>query len=224
VQLSSWKGRVVLRKWPKKRSKPLSENQQAWVDHFSAVSRLTKTPDVRDLEIAQELAKGTGWYYRDVLAVAMNGKLFNTYGAPRIKTPTVNAKTTSQKTMTTNGFQTVNLDATNWNNNDFWNPAQPSILTVRSSGLYLCLAQLMWPGSLGDSDRGIRIVNQAGAIIGASNFAPEAANALRTQCMGLWYFDKGDTCSVQSEGYNQPYGVNVEYFCLLAITPEGLVN
>jgi len=224
VQFSSWRGRVVLRKWPKKRGKNISANQRAWVDKFSAVSRETKTPSVQDLENSIALAKGTGWYYRDVLAVAMNGKLWTDFGEVKIRTPTVNAKTTSQKTMTTNGFQTVTLDATVWNNNNFWLAAAPTVLTVRSAGLYLCFAQLMWPATLADNDRGIRIIDQANNVIGASNFAPENAVSLRYQCTGFWYFNAGDEVRVQSEGYNQPYGVNVESFVLLALTPEGIVN
>jgi len=225
IQYSSWKGRVVLRKWPKKRGPNISANQQAWVDKFSAVSRSTKTPSVQDLENSIELAKGTGWYYRDVLAVAMNGKLWTDFGEPKIRTPTVAVENTSPTAVGFNTETPLVFGATIWNNNNFWDAGNPTVITIRSGGLYLIGANVQWEingTGLSSMCFGFKVNGVNIPIFQETQLSRDRARSVTFT--GPWYFLPGDELQVtgRQSVLNGNYFPRIAW--AVAITPEGLVN
>jgi len=224
LQFSSWKGRVVLRKWPRPRGKNISANQRAWVDKFAAVSRATKTPSPQDLENSIELAKGTGWYYRDVLAVAMNGKLWTDFGEQKIKTPTVSVTRAAAESKTATIWHTLTPNVQQWNNNDFWNAGvNPSRVTVRSSGLYLLIGRYKLSGASSEGSAKIRFrVNGTDPILENSERVWRS-NGETPQTIGIWYFNPDDYVEMQAFLHDWTAGCQITAFQLLAITPEGIV-
>ena len=75
--ISTWRGIAILRKWPKKQTRPLPAkvlNQQEW---FRQANALTKyiAPDMQIS--AREATKNTPLYPRDILIALMAGTLFS---------------------------------------------------------------------------------------------------------------------------------------------------
>lgn len=75
--VDSVRGVLRVRKWPKKRGPPKSAKQAFWVDWFIQANRLAKYADGMSLARAIEMTKDSGLYPRDVLLMAMRGRLYN---------------------------------------------------------------------------------------------------------------------------------------------------
>jgi len=191
-QIKSWKGRPYASKWPKARGHPTSPVVKAWVAHFAYVACLSKIPDPNTFNYATELSKGTGWYYRDVLASAAVGKLYQFPGYKRVTTPTASVHRTSSEALTANVRKVLTPNETQWDNNSFWSPSvNPTRLTMRSSGLYLVGAWIKLSGSTSGYQRGDIVVNGGSAI--AQPYLPSTTNNTADLVfMVPWLFNTND--------------------------------
>lgn len=81
IMIDTFRGVLRVRKWPKKRGRPRSAKQRFWVDWFVQANRLAKYADGMSLARAIEMTKGSGLYPRDVLLMAMRGRLY-TWSTP----------------------------------------------------------------------------------------------------------------------------------------------
>lgn len=77
VVITTWKGKIILRSWPRKRGKIKSAKQQATVDWFTQANVLTKylAPELQ--MVALQAVKNTPLYPRDVQLACMAGTLFS---------------------------------------------------------------------------------------------------------------------------------------------------
>lgn len=227
------RGTVIVQAWPRERGKPKSELQQAWVDRFSCLARALKSPPPWALDAAkgwaqqnQDLYAGpkgqTGWYYRDVLESAANGKLIRYQGEPKIRTPTVQVRRPSVYPMTAGQFAFVPITELVWDNNSFWSPnVNPSRLTFKSAGLYLigatALRQTTGTGYWSFA------IYQAGADPLTGVRIPSTAAAQYANLTTLAYFHANDY--IELALFNQSGNVNytILNFWAVAITPENLI-
>jgi len=69
------RGVMRVRKWPRKRGTPTSAAQLFWIDWFRQANLLAKYADAASMRAAIELTKGSRWYPRDILLMAMRGRL-----------------------------------------------------------------------------------------------------------------------------------------------------
>lgn len=76
VMIDAVRGVLRVRKWPKKRGTPKAPNQLWWIDWFKQANLLAKYADAASQIRSKEMTKGSGLYPRDVLLMAMRGKLY----------------------------------------------------------------------------------------------------------------------------------------------------
>jgi len=217
------KGQTVVQKWPKKRGRPQSPLQKAWVDRFSLVACINKSPAAQDFDAATDWAKGTGWFWRDVLTAAMNGNLLVIPGETKITTPTYFLTRPGPEALAANVGEFIAWDGLQWDNNVFWNPlSNPTRITFKAAGLYLFGFQAGFSATASDKAIGLNVrVN--GTDFMAQVKAQDIANQYIAQpWVSIWYFHAGDyiECEVVSN-------VNCNALNMVAwgvaITPEGLV-
>jgi hypothetical protein len=76
MMVDTVRGRPRVRAWPKKRGRPKSQKQLDAILQFSAYQWVAKNADPRMLYAAGEATRGTPFYPRDLLTMAMSGRLF----------------------------------------------------------------------------------------------------------------------------------------------------
>jgi len=219
-QIKHWKGQRYVAKWPGKRKLPPSDKARAWMDQFGCLGFFTKIPDARVFDPAKNMAKGTGWLPRDVLAAAANGHLFFDEGSIKITTPTVSVKRTSGQVFTPNTMNVLTPNAIEWDNNNFWNAVtNPTRLTVRSSGLYLIAWNITYEAKT-QAPATIAELKVNGVIINDNIECGVASTALNNMGALLWYFQDNDYLEMFS--YYNPTSRNttLSHLQLVGITPE----
>ena len=70
------RGVLRVRKWPKRRGRPMSSVQRFWVDWFRQANVLAKYASAMDQRAAIEASKNSGFYPRDIILKAMRGRLY----------------------------------------------------------------------------------------------------------------------------------------------------
>jgi len=222
IVLSSNKSGIYIRARPKKTSKGMTPNRMAWVENFKLIARLSKTPDPYAFNVATALAKGTNWYYRDVLETAMSGKLIRYEDEVRVTTPTAFLSRVTNEQWTAGQFKFMTPDNLVWDNNAFWSSGvNPTRITMKSAGLYLVGATVQLKTANAGNFAAELWVN-ASILIGGSR-VPK--NGLETMaCVaGVYYFHANDYVelgvfnSANTTQYQSPS------FWAVAITPEGLL-
>lgn len=76
VYVTSWKGRLVVKAWPRARGTPKSATTREQMAVFAVSQALAKLSLPEDVQISEAETKGTGWYPRDMRTAAMYGTLF----------------------------------------------------------------------------------------------------------------------------------------------------
>lgn len=222
VVLSSNKSGIYIRARPKKSRKGLTPLRMAWVDNFKLIATLSKTPDPYAFNMATALAKGTNWYYRDVLETAMSGKLIRYEDEPRVTTPTAVISRVTNEQWTGGQFKFLTPDNLVWDNNAFWNPAlNPTRITMRAPGVYLVGATVTLKTANAGAFAAELWVNGSTLIAGQR----VSKNGVETmaQATGLYYFHANDYVelgvfnSANTTQYQSPS------FWVVAITPEALL-
>jgi len=188
VVVSHHRGSVYVSAWPKLRGKPKSKLQQAWVDQFSLLARALKSPPPSTLDAATAWAKGTGWYYRDVLEVAARGKLTRFRGETPITTPTCFVYRSAAESLSSGVQKTLTPNSRKWDNNVFWDSSlNPSRITFKSAGLYLIIAYLSWnSGSSGY--RYANIYRNGSESIASEQFNAAGSLGNESTVLGFNYF------------------------------------
>lgn len=150
---------VYASKWPRARGKPKKAGQLAWIEHFVTYARYTKQPDPCAVANAADLAPTTGFWPRDILHYAGNGKFIyhagsrglnpptpvlfkyppnrQYEGAPRVITPTTDLTRVANVTAGAGATQLIPTSK-RWDNNAFWSATlNPERITFKSTGLFL---------------------------------------------------------------------------------------
>jgi len=227
-------GQAIVTKWPRRRGPPISPRQRAWVLRFKCLARGLKSPDPLTLDAANHWAKeirvisadpiqGSGWYYRDVLFRSTIGKLIMFQGEKRLTTPTVSVYGTNNVALTSGVVKVLTPEGYDWDNNVFWNSGlNPTRLTVRAPGLYLCIGTVEFTNVTGNARAVLMRVNGSPTRI-ETRLTAGNANTQRVPCLGLYYFHANDY--VELCGYSNQAGVSAHIyeFQLVAITPEAIL-
>jgi len=223
VIVKEHRGQVITQKWPRPRGKTQSQLQQAWVDAFSDRARTLKSVNPAMLTMAQNLAKGTGWYYRDVLETGSYGKLLIERDEYRVTTPTVSAFATASTLIPQNVATPLPLTAQYWDNNAFRDPANPTRLVVKSPGLYLCIGNVNWTTLSGTTGHRQQLrVNNAMTIVEIDTPGTQTL-PYRQNLFMAWYFHADDYLELYVQKNNANNQARIDMLALVAITPEALI-
>jgi len=223
VLLTHWKDQPVLKKWPPPRGKTYSDLQQAWVDDFSQKARLLKSVNPQLLIAAQNLAKGTGWYYRDVLERAAAGKLITDGEEYKITTPTACFFSTSNTTLPTNVTTRIKFQGQYWDNNVFRHPTDDTKVVFKSAGLYLIMADLWMAVASGTNPVLGRILHENGHFIASGQWTQVGLLPSLFSMSAIWYFHANETLGVTLQKNNSGNQVAVQHLTVLGITPEIII-
>lgn len=219
-QIKTWKGRPYVSKWPAPRGNKKSKVQAAWQAHFAYVSCLSKIPDPRTFDSAVALAKGTGWYYRDVVASAAVGKLWRSESGLRIVTPTAQVHRTVAEALTSGVDKTLTPTVMDWDNNVFWSASiNPTRLTFRSAGLYLVGAEVAW-NSVTLGRRNCTIKKNGTTFVAVNSLVPGSAQAVSTEVQRLVPFQAGDYIECVVSANVASVTALLSALWVMAITPE----
>jgi len=223
VLLTHWKDQPVLKKWPRQRGKTYSQLQQAWVDDFSQKARLLKSVEPSLFINAERLAKGTGWYYRDVLERAAAGKLITDGEEYKITTPTACFFSTSNTTLPQNVTTPLTMGGQYWDNNVFRHPTDATKIVFKSAGLYLLMADLWMPVANGSNPVLGRILHQNGHFIATGQWTLVSTLPIVYTMSGIWYFHADETIQVTLQKNNTGNQAAVSHMTVLGITPEIII-
>lgn len=223
VVLSRNRAGVYVRSLPHFKKGWQSPNQRAWVDAFSLTARMSKTPAPQELDEATRLAKGTLWYYRDVLQTAMYGKLFRFNHEEPVKTPTVMLKQAAPQAIANGTFTDIIATGIVWDNNVLWNAANPTRITFKTAGLYMFGWNLEWsPASSGTRYQRI-LLNGVTALGVWTNQVSASGYNGDFGAIGLYYFHANDYITLNVHNVVTGQSAQLLGFWALAITPEALI-
>jgi len=224
IHYKAHRGQIVAQKWPRKRGSPTSPLQAAWVQRFKTYAQASKTPIPEDFCTASQLAKGTGWYYRDVLERAMSGKLFRDEGEVKITTPTVSVSYSLTQGLPGSPPLLLLIDTVQWDNNVFWDPLNPSRLTVLTTGLYLVMSTVRFD-TIVSGERYLfqQIKLNGGDFVMSHSIASDSSHIWDNQFVGLWYFNANDYIEVYANRGGGTGNGHLSNLTLLAITPESII-
>jgi len=220
VYMRQHQGQVILQKWPKRRGRPTSERQQAWVDQFSAIAKVSKNPPADQLDDLEEMARGTGWFWRDIITRAAYGKLIVYPGQVRVSVPTARVSRSTSESLTNGVGKYLTPNTMVWDNNSWWSASSnPSRLTVHTSGLYLISAQIQYNGiTAGRRDLGI-VRNRTDWV--AETWQTVANNSgVMLNAMALYYLEAGEYVEVWAFCNVASVTAQLRNFCIIGITPE----
>jgi len=220
---SHWKGQLLLKKRPVINPKKFTDVQKAWVEHFKTFACWSKQPDPQAYNFAHDYAAKTGWYYRDVLERAFSGKLLMQQGEIKITVPTVRVQRLVAQAMTNGADTYMTPSASVWDNNVFWNPTvNPTRLTIRTPGLYIVGARMIWSATAG----GIRYtemrLNRTSPVT-KDSVPGSNASTIESPLISLYYFHQNDY--IEMVGFCNVAGVTCALgeFWMCAITPEAII-
>jgi len=219
----SWRGTTYIRRTVTKRGAPRTELHKAWVEAFQLDTERAKRPDPCAMNFAQLAAPGTGWFARDIILTALNGKLFRRHGHKRVTTPTTSVYRTAAEGLSSGVFKILTPNAKNWDNNVFWNPtSNPSRITVRSAGVYLFLMEIEYPaGGTFNVNQTVLLNGVTGIAHTVLEFSPSYPPILQT--VGVWYLDANDYIEAQCVVSAAGKSAFLHNFTVLAITPETVI-
>jgi len=232
-------------KWPNPRGPAKSPAQRAWIEHFIKWSYYSKQPDPCAVADAKTLAPETGYWPRDIIHSAGNGKYIDHdpqgdmdaplpylfrhppnlkyEGVPRVITPTTSVRKSGPQHGTFGAFEQITPDVAAWDNNAFWSPTDhPERLTFRSKGVFL--VNLCVSGySGGNGELFVQIRDKDGVqIAGAhdtfnANFSGWAILTLLLPVYAGDWIDARIAANPTGNHYT------VQYWQIMAITPEGVL-
>lgn len=233
VSLRAQDDRVIVSKWPRRRGKPKSPLQQAWVDRFSCMAQAFSSPEPRtrdaaeywaksvDIETARPI-KGSGWFYRDVLVRAAINNLIQYQDEVRVRTPTALVTRLTNQTFTNGQFANLIATAEVWDNNLFWTAgSNPDRLKVKSPGLYLVGATVARiSGATGFT--AVELYKNGSELFAGQRIST-AGSPQYINVSGITYFQANDYCTLAVFNSNVTANYQIQNWWILAITPEGLV-
>jgi len=233
VYLRTWKGKPIVQTKPKAKTKTYYRRKDAWVKHFAWMNCLSTQPDAYTFDEAKRLSRIANfdsidpdntdkWFPRDIITRMFTGQLLIGIGETRVTTPTANVYRDAYQNLTQ--FVPLMLTPNNvhWDNNVFWSPTvNPSRLTVRSPGLYICGAYVYAQSPTAQEVNVALIANGTDEI--ASGFEGDVNPAfLRFNIFGIHYFTQDSYLQLQGYTNNTGVSMQIRNFWLCAITPEAI--
>jgi len=216
-------GSIVIQKWPRKRGKTKSTLQQAWIDRFSILGCFLKNPDSSTLDQAKDWAKGSGWFWRDVLTAAANGNLLIIPGEVKVTTPTFYLDRFTPIAVLANVYKPIPFEAAIWDNNVFWAASPtPSRVVVRAPGLYLIGGTLLYTATATDANRYARFKVNDDVNLPLVSLQDIANQPIAIQWSTIWYFHQDDYVELLANSTNN-VTVSASTMWGVAITPEALL-
>jgi len=217
------RGRVVVQKWPRRRGRNQSQLQKAWTDAFSDRARNLKAPSGRQLTAASDLARGSGWYYRDVLETAAYGKLITDGDEYRVTTPTCAFFQPTSAVIPQNVSTPLETAMQYWDNNAFRDPANLTRAVCKSAGLYLITAVVNWTTLVGTTAHQQRLRVNGTTVVAEIDTPGTTTLPYRQNLQAIWYFHANDYVEVCVQKNNLNNQVRLDLFQLVGITPEALI-
>jgi len=200
-----------------------SRAELLWQFKFACLAHWSKRPDPRAFNYAVDVSDDSGWYYRDVIHSAMEGKLLILGQGPRVTTPTVRVRREGAENLDAGTSKALTADVLVWDNNVFWNPqADSSRLTFRTAGVYLVGGSIQYNAvAAGRRDCTIR-------LNGTTNIedvyaTPAGAIAFAFGNITLWYFNADDYIELMARSSVAGVTAVMRSFWALAITPEAVI-
>jgi len=220
--LREHQGQMIVQKWPRRRGKPKSALQQAWVNWFTAVAHVSKTPPQGQLDDMKGMVKNTGWYYRDLVTRAIAGKLIADPWQVRITIPTACVHKASAQALTANQWNQLAFDTTDWNVNGWLDGASANQLKAKTAGLYLVIAYLEYTTVSSSGQRFLQLVLNGVTTLGMNSMTSIATFVVRQQVTAIWYLNVGD--QIQAQAYCTAASQSAQLLKLqvLGITPQTL--
>jgi len=223
LNISDFKGQAYIRSNARFNRGLQSDVQKSWVADFSFLACLSKYPDPYAFQRASELAKGTGWFWRDVITSGLNGKLNVWRGEVRVLTPTVYLTRSVAENMPNGSFLTLTPDTKLWDNNVFWGiTVNPTRITVRSPGLYMIGAKVEFRPET-DASR-LALIRYDGAVDGITQSLKTGTDFPGwANLVDFHYFHANEYFEVRALviGTSQTAKLTGVFAC--AITPEALI-
>jgi len=218
-----WKGILILAKTPHTGKYKRSDLQNAWVANFKEIACYTKWVDPKTFDKATELAKGTNWYYRDVIERALSNKLIRREGETRVTTPTVRVHETVAEALVAGTTKFLTPTVKDWDNNFFWNPTvNPTRLTCRSPGLYLIGGEIQY-NVLTGGYRSIRLRKNGGAVYSSQTVTVASAVGTTLQLFTVDYLHANDYIELGALTATAAVTALLANFWVVAITPEAII-
>jgi len=214
---------AIIQKWPRLRVTTQSQLQQAWVDAFSDRARTLKSVNPALLTLAQDLAKNTGWYYRDVLERASYGKLLYDGDERKVTTPSVAAFAPTSTVIPQNVATALPLPSQLWDNNAFRDPAFPTRIIFRAAGLYLIVANTNWTTLVGTTAHQNRIRLNGTQSLMEVDTPGTTTLPNRFSLTTIYYFHANDYIELVVQKNNINNQVRADFLAVVAITPEALI-
>jgi len=245
IHYKGYKGKPdYAQKWPKPRGPVKKPRPKAWVEHFVKWAHWSKQPDPCAVATSSTLAPTTGYWPRDIIHRAGNGKINHHRpnvplssplpylfmrppnkryeGPPRVITPTTRLTRSGSQSRTAFVEADVIPNVKTWDNNTFWDSAShPERLTFRADGLYFIYANLQFTGG---SNYGVHahFEDQAATWYGAQNGQNVGGWEAWIAPFFCYYFYAGQWVKLRAAaGAN--CNVNLKELVVMAITPETLI-
>jgi len=220
----SHRGDTVIQKWPAKRGKQKTENQQAWVDHFACIANTFKTPFPPQYDFAKKHIPNSRWFVRDMFYAGANGDLIGTEGERKIITPTCRVKMAATVALTSGVQKTLQPSGVDWDNNQFWNPTtNPTRITIKSAGMYMVYARVAF-NAVNGSFRDVGIKLNGTTLLAIPRLWPNTANGLVGEAFDVWYFHANDYIEFVAQANTTTVTAQLQAGVVVAITPESVVD
>lgn len=224
VETTARNGTLYFRKWPRKRGPAKSIFQQAWIDLFREIVEMQKTRDPRDIEFAKEMAVGTGYTWRDVLARASQGLLLRDDHEEHLTAPTASVRNTAGESLTQNIQKVLTPTVQDWDVGAFWSPTtNPTRLTFQSPGFYLLLGAVRFlSANAGNSSANFfkNGTTQLHAISGS-----KIANlACVIPLMYFTHFSRGDYVEIRGFSSQTNTTAQLDNFTVIGLMPQNVTG
>jgi len=242
----NYKGKQpYVQKWPKRRGPQKNPKVKVWIEHFSKWADWSKQPDPCAVATAKDLVPTTGYWTRDVIHRAGSGKINHHRpkvplssplpylflhppskryeGPPRVITPTVFLKRTTDQNMVANVSAPLEFTSKVWDNNAFWDMAShPERITFRADGIYLLMAEVKSVTGSGNY-RTAAWLHQNGDVLAFDEQQNPLGFGSTMHVIVPYFFYAGEYCELWgfSNGSSDKFKVN--WASVMAITPEGVL-
>lgn len=246
IHYKSYKGKPnYAQKWPKPRGPQKKPRPKAWIEHFVKWAHWSKQPDPCAVATSTTLAPTTGYWPRDIIHRAGNGKITHHRpnvplssplpylfmrppnkryeGPPRVITPTVFLQRKTDQALAANTPTPLVFTTKVWDNNAFWDSASaPTVLTFRADGLYFLLAEVKSTTGSGNY-RQAWWQHGNGDVLAYDEQQNTLGFGSTMHVMVPYYFYAGETVRLfgQSNGGSDKFQVN--FASIMAITPETII-
>ncbi len=222
-EVVGYRGITYVRHTRGKRGQPRTELHRAWVLNFVEDTERAKRCDPCAANYVQQAAPGTGWFGRDVILSALNGKLFRYQNEKRVTTPTARVKQTSPQSIAANTFTILQPNAKTWDNNTMWPQTTfPTRLVCKSAGLYMFGNLVEVTPENGMNVRSDIILNGS-EVLDANVQVSPGSYGLEMPLCNIMYFHLNDYIESRVVMTGSGHTAQLLNFFMLAITPEAVI-